>query len=78
MQEKYSINTNAASRIRAVLASQGLSQVDLAGLLNISTATMSQKLTGKTRIGIDELYRISQFLDVSSDSLLGLKPLEVK
>ena len=46
-------------------------------MLGISESTLSNKLTGKIRFNVAEIFSLSHWLGVPSDALLGLKPLEV-
>lgn len=69
---------NLGTRIKSELSLRGLYQKDLAQILGVSQATLSNKISGSIRFTADEIAEISRLLNVSADSLLGLKPLEVK
>lgn len=68
---------NLGLRIKTQLVAHGYTQKDAAGVLGISEATLSNKLTGKIRFNDAEIFSLAHWLGVSSDALLGLKPLEV-
>lgn len=65
------LKTTFKSRILSCLALHGMSQLDLAKYLQVSPATMSQKLSGKIRISADELNTLADCFNVSTDYLLG-------
>lgn len=46
-------------------------------MLGIAKSTLSNKLAGKIRFNGAEIFSLSRWLGVSSDALLGLKPLEM-
>lgn len=69
---------NLGTRIKSELSLRGLYQKDLAQILGVSQATLSNKISGSIRFTADEIAEISRLLNVSADSLLGLKPLEVE
>ena len=64
--------------MRTVLTWRGLLQKDAAEALGISSASFSKKINGDTRFAADEVVALSKMLNVSTDVLLGCKPLEVK
>lgn len=57
--------------IRAEMARRGLRQKDLAQLLGISVAGVSDRLRGNTPLRVDELFAIAEALDVTPSMLLG-------
>lgn len=59
-----------SENIRAVLATKGLNQNQLADAANISYVTVSRYMSGARTPGTEELYRMAQILDVSMEYLL--------
>ena len=71
MDETTSTATDrVAANIRAEMARQRLSQSAVAGAVGMSPAAMSQRLTGKTPIDVNELVRLAAVLDIPAESLL--------
>ena len=62
---------SATLSIKTLLTWRGILQKDAAKAL-------SKKLNGDTRFTADEVVALSKMLNVSTDVLLGRKPLEVK
>ena len=58
------------SRIQEARKEQGISQNQLAELLNISVSHLSAIECGRSNFGVDILMRITEVLKVSADSLL--------
>ena len=58
-------------RIRKLRRERGLSQLELAGHLNISNTTLSQYESGKRIPGDEIKIKIAGFFNVSIDYLLG-------
>lgn len=58
-------------RIRKLRKEKGLSQLELAGHLNISNTTLSQYESGKRIPGDEIKIKIAGFFNVSIDYLLG-------
>lgn len=70
---------NSATRtIKTLLTWHGFLQKDAAKALGITPPAFSQKLNGDIRFTVDEVVALSKMLNVSTDVLLGRKPLEVK
>lgn len=67
-----------APRIKCLLALRGIWQKDAAKTLGITGATFSSKLKGDIQFKADEIAKLADLLCVSTDSLLGREPLEVK
>lgn len=61
-----------------MLTWHGILQKDAAKALGITPPSFSKKLNGDTRFTADEVVALSEMLNVSTDVLLGRKPLEVK
>lgn len=59
-----------AQRLTMLRESRELKQKDLAAILNVSTACISQYENGVTMPGYDTLCRISQYFGVSIDFLI--------
>ena len=68
---------NMCNRIKCMLTLHRLWQKDAAQKLGISAATFSLKLKGDIRFSADEIAKLADLLDVSTDVLLGREPLEV-
>lgn len=64
--------------IKTLLTWHGILQKDAAKALGITPPSFSKKLNGDTRFTTDEVVALSKMLNVSTDVLLGRKPLEVK
>lgn len=62
-------------RFNEVLKGSGVKQSELALYCNITKQSVSDFKKGKSFPSIDTLYKICQFLDVSSDYLLGLSDM---
>ncbi len=69
--------TNQACRIKVLLTLHGIWQKDAAKSLGITGASFSSKLKGDIRFNADEISKLADLLDVSTDVLLGREPLEV-
>lgn len=78
MTKSDSYNTNLFyERIKCMLVLRGIWQKDAAAHLDISPATFSLKLKGEIRFSADEIAKLADLFDVSTDVLLGREPLEV-
>jgi transcriptional regulator with XRE-family HTH domain len=72
VNDKQSTATDTvAANIRAEMARQRLSQSAIAIEVGMSPAAISQRLSGKTAINVDELLRLARVLNVPAGSLLG-------
>lgn len=67
-----------ALRVRICLAANRTTQIELAKVLGVSRPALSQKIGGSIAFSAYEVAELSKFFHVSTDSLLGLKPLEVE
>ena len=67
-----------ALRVRTCLTANEVTQAELADALGLSRSTACQKVKGYIGFSAYEVAEISRLLNVSADSLLGLKPLEVE
>ena len=63
-------------RIADLRKHRGLSQYQLAKLLNIATSTLGMYETGKRKPNVEMLEQIAEFFNVSTDYLLGRDPME--
>lgn len=59
-------------RINTVLAEKNIKQKDLASALGVTDNTISYYVSGKRMPNTEQIIKISKFLNVSSDYLLGL------
>ncbi len=71
MENTATATDRVAANIRAEIARQRLSQSTVAGAVAMSPAALSQRLTGKTPIDVNELERLAVALNVPAESLLG-------
>ena len=62
-----------AGNIRAEMARQRLTQSRVAGVLGISQAAVSRRLTGSCTISAVELQQLSELLEVPVADLLSMK-----
>lgn len=60
-----------AIEIKSEMARRGYTQRDLARALNLTPATVSGRMTGKTDFTVSELRHISAWLGVPVSRLLG-------
>lgn len=59
-----------AANIRAEMARQRLTQNAVAVEVGMSPAAISQRLSGKTAISVDDLVRLARALNVTAEALL--------
>ncbi len=59
-------NTN---KLKAKIAECGLTMKELAQNINISSATFSQKLSGKTKFSQDDIRKIDKELNLTSEEI---------
>ncbi|MBB6478471.1 helix-turn-helix domain-containing protein [Spirochaeta isovalerica] len=55
---------------------KGLTQVQLAAQIGITQKLISDYETGRVRLNAEMIIRLSQALEVSSDTILGISPVE--
>lgn len=60
------------NKLREIRKSRGLTQVELAELLNVTQTTLSGWETGRIGMSTDNLIRLSEALNCSTDEILGL------
>jgi len=67
-------NETLSTRIQAVLDERGMTQADLARATGLSTAIVSQIVSGKTKDPrFDSVVKIARALGVSLDELAGTR-----
>lgn len=59
-------------RFKEVLKISGKSQVEIARAIHVTKQCVTDYKTGKSVPSIDTLFLLCQFLEISSDYLLGL------
>ena len=59
------------NRIKLIREEKGLYQKDLAKLLNVSVPAIAQYESGKRDMSTDSLIKLAEYLEVSTDYLLG-------
>jgi transcriptional regulator with XRE-family HTH domain len=67
------ISKAIGKRIKELRNERGISQQNLADQLGLNRSTISQIEGGERKITAEELLKLSEFLDVSCESLLGAK-----
>ncbi len=65
-----------AKRVALLRRKHAISQLDLCAKLDISQSMMSRYESGERRIPSELLAKIAKAINVSSDELLGLKPIK--
>lgn len=64
------------NNIQNVLVEKDMTQQSLANRLNISKQVMSKIIAGSKAINVAEISEIASVLEVSTDSLLSVKPIQ--
>ena len=67
----YTATEAVAREIRGLLAKAGLTQKDVASILAITQAGVSDRLRGKQNFSLDELFTLAGALDLTIGDLLG-------
>ena len=67
----YTATEAVAREIRGLLAKAGLAQKDVANILAITQAGVSDRLRGKQNFSLDELFTLAGALDLTVGDLLG-------
>ena len=62
-----------SKRLKEIREEKGLSQRELAKLLNIDKSTVAKYETGERSPDADMIVKLADFFDVSTDFLLGRK-----
>ncbi|MBS6951932.1 MAG: helix-turn-helix domain-containing protein [Clostridium sp.] len=65
-------------RIRELREDHGLTQTEIAKILNITQRTYSDYETGRTRIPLDSVILLAQYYNVSMDYICGCSDLKNK
>ena len=60
-------------RLRAAIKESGIPQKDIAKAIGVSAQTVSKYMKENIFPALDTLAKLCSFLDVSSDSILGLE-----
>jgi DNA-binding XRE family transcriptional regulator len=64
---------NFKERFKELREEQGLTQADIAKILDVPRTTVASWETGKGVPNLDMLKKICKFFEVTSDYLIGLK-----
>ena len=64
-------------RLKEIREEKGLSQRELAKLLNIDKSTVAKYETGERSPDADMIVKLADFFDVSTDFLLGRKEYKI-
>lgn len=62
--------------LKALRNKKGVSQTQLATILNVSAGNVGDWETGKSKPGYNALIALSRFFEISADELLELTPLD--
>lgn len=71
------VAAGAATAIDLLCKSNHVTRAELSRELHITRSAMSQKMTGKSVFTLRQILQIADYFDVSTDLVLGRKPLEV-
>ena len=66
-----------SKRLKEIREEKGLSQRELAKLLNIDKSTVAKYETGERSPDADMIVQLADFFDVSTDFLLGRKEYKI-
>lgn len=58
-----------SNKLKAKIAERGLTMKELAENINMSSATFSQKVSGKVKFSQDDIRKIDQELSLTTDEL---------
>lgn len=78
MKQSDSSIVKSGRRVATLLASNGMSQAELAQSLGQSNASISRKISGELKFSSTDYLTMADLFHVSVDVLMGRKPLEVK
>lgn len=67
-----------SDRLRLVRKQQGLSQVEIAAKLGITTRTYQNYEQGLTKLPAEELYKLVLLFGISSDEFFGIEREDVQ
>lgn len=77
MKQSDSSIVKTGRRVATLLASNGMSQAELAQSLGQSNASISRKISGKLKFSSTDYLTMADLFHVSVDVLMGRQPLEV-
>lgn len=64
-----------AKRIKSLMESEKLTQMQLAHAINVGQSSVSDWLNTKSEPSIENLWKLADFFDVSVDYLIGRKEI---
>lgn len=77
MKQSDSFIVKSGRRVATLLASNGMSQAELAQSLGQSNASISRKISGELKFSSTDYLTMADLFHVSVDVLMGRQPLEV-
>lgn len=77
MKQYDSSIVKSGRRVATLLASNGMSQAELAQSLGQSNASISRKISGELKFSSTDYLTMADLFHVSVDVLMGRQPLEV-
>lgn len=77
MKQSDSSIVKSGRRVATLLASNGMSQAELAQSLGQSNASISRKIRGELKFSSTDYLTMADLFHVSVDVLMGRQPLEV-
>lgn len=77
MKQSDSSIVKSGRRVATLLASNGMSQAELAQSLGQSNASISRKISGELKFSGTDYLTMADLFHVSVDVLMGRQPLEV-
>ena len=77
MKQSDSPIAKSGRRVATLLASNGMSQAELAQSLGQSNASVSRKISGELKFSSTDYLTMADLFHVSVDVLMGRQPLEV-
>lgn len=77
MKQSDSPIVKSGRRVATLLASNGMSQAELAQSLGQSNASVSRKISGELKFSSTDYLTMADLFHVSVDVLMGRAPLEV-
>ena len=77
MKRSDSSIVKSGRRVATLLASNGMSQAELAQSLGQSNASISRKISGELKFSSTDYLTMADLFHVSVDVLMGRQPLEV-
>lgn len=77
MKQSDSFIVKSGRRVATLLASNGMSQAELAQSLGQSNASISRKISGELKFSSTDYLTMADLFHVSVDVLMGRQPLEM-